>query len=347
MCSAFGRDSYAGESSPRHSSPRHSSPRHSSRFSRALVIIAACCLTALLSACSNTTVTVGANPTSQATSSATATATATTSGQSSNPTPPPAPVTSCAQVSGFGSAGPISTGAHFSEVGFPAHTIGFIQQTFEDNSYQFRIISACTNGTTAGAIRSYFASGLPPTGFAQSSTFPYHGNASSGCGDPYCWFKGTAHPSFQASRYISLESITSMGSVVTYNLRLCITPLVFNHITIMSASSYDFDLVDNRDVFWDQVTSVVRTMDPESGATLATIGVTNFANVTAVQLRGISYSGTPIDGNADPSNKLYPGVVWAVHTDSGHYVKVLVDGYGLDGNVNDITVNYVLYDYSF
>lgn len=314
--------------------------RHPSPFLRAFVIIAMLLLTALLSACGNTTVTVAATPTSQPTATPTAT---------SHPTPSAtsAAITSCAQVSGFASAGPISTGSHFSEVGFPANTVGFVQQTFETNSYQFRIISACTGGTSTSAINAYFANGLPSTGFAKSSTFPYHGSASSACGDPYCWYKGTAHPSFEASRYISLESVTAVGSVVTYNLRLCITPLVFNNVIIKGTYEYDFDLVDNPDVQWEIITTTQRQMGPENGATLANIGVTNFANVTYAQLSGLSFSTTPIDGNDDTSNKLYPGVVWAVHTDGGHYVKVLVDGFGLDGHVNDMTVNYVLYDFTF
>jgi len=243
---------------------------------------------------------------------------------------------------GFASAGTISAGPHFSEVTFPPNTVGYAQPAFEDNSFQFRIISGCTNGTTTNAILSYFASGLPSTGFAQSSSFPYHGNASSTCGDPYCWYKGSAHPSFQASRYISLESVTALGSVVTYNLRLSITPLVFNNITINGTFSYDFDLADNVDVSWEQVTTTVRDMAPLNGAEVANIGVTNFANVTAVQLHGLSYSSTPIDGNNDATNKLVNGDVWAVRTDGGHYVKVQVVTYGYN-----IVLDYVLYDYSF
>jgi hypothetical protein len=243
---------------------------------------------------------------------------------------------------GFGSASTISAGSQFSEVTFPPSTVGYIQQTFEDNSFQFRIISGCTNGTTTSAINSYFASELPPTGFAQSSTYPYHGNATSACGDPYCWYKGSAHPSFQTSRYISLESVKAVGSVVTYNLRLSIAPLVFNNITINGTFSYDFDLVDNVDVSWEIVSSTIRDMAPLNGAKVVNIGVTNFANVTAVQLHGLSYSTSPIDGNNDGTNELVSGDVWAVHTDGGHYVKVKVVTYGYN-----IVLDYVLYDYSF
>ena len=315
--------------------------RHTHPFPRTLAIIAVLSLIALLSACSTTANSTAKNPPGQQPG-------LTTAGQlptpttTSAPTPTPVPVTNCSQVSGFGSAGGISAGPHFTEVGFPSGTVGFAQQPFEANSFQFRIIRACTNGTSVSAINSYYASKLPSTGFAQSSTFPYKGNASTACGDPYCWYKGSAHPSFQASRYVSLESVTAVGSVVTYNLRLSITPLVFNNISIQGTYYYDFDLVDNTDVWWEQVTSTQRDMHPVNGATLANIGVTNFGNVTAVQLEGLSYSSTPIDGNNDSSNKLVNGDIWAVHTDGGHYVKVKVVTYGYT-----IVIDYVLYDYTF
>ena len=341
---------------PPTTTPNHGPPPARRRHKQAL---SACTLLAgfllLLGGFGGCGAATSAGHNSTSTSSATATtdtsATMTAAAGAGTPTataPATAvPITSCAQVSGFGSAGPISTGARFSEVGFPANTVGSIQQTFETNSYQFRLISACTAGTTASSIHAHFSNSLPSTGFIQSLTFPYQGNLNAACGDPYCWYKGSAHPSFQASRYVSLENVTAVGSVVTYTLRLAITPLVFCNITIKGTYDYDFDLVDNPDVWWEIISSVQRQMVPKNGTTLADMGVTKLANVTYAQLTGLSYSTTPIDGNADPSNKLYPGVVWAVHTDSGHYVKVLVVGYGIDGNINDITVNYVLYDFTF
>ena len=225
--------------------------RHPFPFPRTLAIIMLCSV-ALLSACATTANTTAGTPTGQPQPTGSANAPTATSQPTSGPTPTPVPVTSCAQVSGFGSAGSITAGSHFTEVSFPTNTVGFVQQTFEDNSYQFRIISACTNGTTASAIHSFYASGLPPTGFAKSSTSPYKGNPSSACGDPYCCVQGHAHPSFQATQYVSLESVTTRGSVVTYNLRLCITPLIFNNITIQGTYMYDFDLVDNPDVQWNR-----------------------------------------------------------------------------------------------
>src|SRR5215469_2439153 len=183
--------------------------RHPYQFPRALAIITVF-LVVFLSACSTTTNSTANNPPGQQPGLPTATTTGggqlPTATTSSPPTPTLAPVANCSQISAFSSAGAVSAGPHFTEVGFPSNTVGFVKQTFENNSFQFRILSECTNSTTVGAINSYYASNLPSTGFAQSSTFPYHGKASSACGDPYCWYNGSAHPSFQASRYISLES---------------------------------------------------------------------------------------------------------------------------------------------
>ena len=318
-------------------------PHHAGNFSLGFLFLVVFTSVITLSACNFAT-----NPTSTAEQSSTASPTSTTSASTggspatATPTQPPVPVTNCSQVSGFGSAVSISAGSHFTNVSFQANTIGFIAQKFETNSYQFEIINACTKSTTVGAIHSYYASGLPSSGFAQSSTYPYNGNASAACGDPYCWFNASSHPSFQAGRYVSLEGVTAHGSVVTYSLRLSIAPIVRTGIVIQGTYHYDFDLVSNTDVWWEQVTSTIRKMAPENGATVANIGVTNFANVTYAQLKGKSYSASPLDGNDDSSNQLVNGDVWAVHTDLGAYVKVLVTSYG-----HDMTVTYVWYEYTF
>ena len=291
----------------------------------------------------------GSSQTSTTGSGATASPTADTStsgspstGSSSTPTPAPVPITSCSQVSGFASAGSISAGSHFSDVSFHANTIGFIAQKFETSNYQFEIINACTKSTSVSTIHTYYSSGLPTTGFVQTSTFPYHGNASSACGDPYCWYKDGSHPSFQARRYVSLESVTAHGSVVSYSLRLSIAPILRTGVVIQGTYEYDFDLVSNPDVQWAQVTSTIRKMTPENGATIANIGVTNFTNVTLAQVKSKSFSTSALDGNDDSSNVLVNGDVWAVHTDLGSYVKVVVTSYGYN-----ITLTYVWYEYSF
>lgn len=308
-----------------------------------LIVTLAIALTATLSACSSS-----ATGTTS-TQTPTTTETATTGGDStptagSSATPTSIPVTNCSQVSSFSGAGSVSTGSAFSEVGFPANTVGYVKQLFETNSYQFKILSACTNGKSAGYIRTYFSTGLPSTGFVQSSTYPYKGNASAACGDPYCWYKDGSHPSWEARRYISLENVTSVGSVVTYDLRLSIAPLTHT-ATIQGTYTYDFDQPTSDDVQWNQVTSTTRHMDPMNGATIVNMGVTNFANVTAAQLKGLAYGTTPIDGS-DTTNKLVNGDIFAVHTGSGHYVKVQVVSTG-PAPSHTLSITYVIYDMTF
>jgi hypothetical protein len=78
---------------------------------------------------------------------------------------------------------------------------------------------ACTPSTTVAAVRSFFASGLPSAGWAESATYPYDGQYQAQCGDPYCWSKGAA------PRFVSLEKVTDRGSgLVSYHLRLAVPP---------------------------------------------------------------------------------------------------------------------------
>ena len=317
-----------------------------STLRRIFPLVLALALTALLSACSSSATGTTSAQTPTTTETATGGDGTPTSGSTpdSSATPTPTPVTSCAQVSGFSSAGSVSTGSAFSEVGFPANTVGFVKQLSETNSYQFKILSACTKGQSTGYIHTYFKSGLPSTGFAQSSTYPYKGNASAACGDPYCWYKDGSHPSWEARRYISLENVTSVGSVVTYDLRLSIAPLT-HMATIQGTYTYDLDQPTSDDVQWDQVTSTTRHMDPTNGATLVNMGSVSFKSVTVAQLKGLSYSTTPIDGS-DATNKLANGDVFAVHTGSGHYVKVQVVSTG-PAPSHTLSITYVLYDMSF
>lgn len=91
------------------------------------------------------------------------------------------------------------------------------------------------------------------------------------------------------------------------------------------------------DVFWNQETAVARVMQPWSGAAIVNIGVTNFASVLPQALPGLPYSGTPIDGNNDTTNKLVTGDVFAVKTNQGNYAKVLVTSYGYDMGIEWVT----------
>ena len=50
------------------------------------------------------------------------------------------------------------------------------------------------------------------------------------------------------------------------------------------------------DLFWEQATSVVRSLNPVNGAAAARLGILDFAGVTPQQLSTTNYSAAPIDG---------------------------------------------------
>jgi hypothetical protein len=107
---------------------------------------------------------------------------------------------------------------------------------------------------------------------------------------------------------------------------------------------FDFDtgveggLSPNADVFWDQMTAVLRQMAPQNSATIINLGAVDFNSLTAPTLQGLAYASTPIDGNNDPTNKLVNGDVFAVHTTQGNFAKVKVLNYGYD-----LTIQWVTY----
>jgi hypothetical protein len=286
----------------------------------------------ILSACSsqsNTTVTVTSSGQPAATDTPAPPAPPATA------TPPP-PVSNCSQVSGFGSAGTASAGALFTDVVFPANSVGYVKQTFEDHSTQFQIIAVCSNGTDANSVRSLYASNLPSNGWAQTNNYPYHGNPSSSCGDPYCW-------NAPDGRWVSLEGVSNAGSVAVFSLRLALTPRKSGSVTIAGTYTQAFELGESSDdVWWEQIDGVHRQMTPQGNAKIANVGVTNFDNVTYNQIHGLSYGTTPINGNNDSSNKLVNGDVFAVKDNAGHYVKVHVLSYGYN-----IRVEWVVYTAHF
>ncbi len=186
-------------------------------------------LALLLSACSPS-----AHPAGSA--SPAASQPAATSSAQSTPSSLPTPsgnIADCSQAPGFGSAGPASAGTSFTDVAFPADSVSVASSPFTQ-VYSFQIINACTNNTGANSVRTFFAGNLPSNGWTQSATYPYKGNVSSGCGDPYCWRKQYA----SNIRYVSLESVTAAGAVVVYSLRLATAPIPsFNIVTRYSSLS--------------------------------------------------------------------------------------------------------------
>lgn len=154
----------------------------------------------------------------------------------SAPTPMPSatPTTSllaaCRAISGFATAGsPGSLANNFlsePSVPFPTSSLGYTERTFNDPSvdqpgmvYHFDLIAVCSPATTPDAVRSFFSTALPAeAGWFQSDTFPYDGNYSSQCGDPYCWAWGPTGGDI--SRFASLEEVKQVSTAVTYVIRL-------------------------------------------------------------------------------------------------------------------------------
>jgi hypothetical protein len=91
------------------------------------------------------------------------------------------------------------------------------------------------------------------------------------------------------------------------------------------------------DLFWQQQTSVQRQMTPLSGATLVNLGRVDFDRLKAKKLSKLSYSTTPIPANADPTNKLVEGDVFAVRSNAGNLAKVKVVSYGYNLGVQWVT----------
>jgi hypothetical protein len=106
--------------------------------------------------------------------------------------------------------------------------------------------------------------------------------------------------------------------------------------TLKGTFFFDFDSgvqggsSPNADVFWHQLTSILRQMDPQNNARILNLGMVNFNTITAANLQNLPYSTTSIVGNNDSSNKLVNGDVFAVKTTNGNYAKVKVVTYGYD-----------------
>lgn len=84
------------------------------------------------------------------------------------------------------------------------------------------------------------------------------------------------------------------------------------------------------DIWWEQQTATVRDIKPLGGAKVFNLGHVDYNTVTAATMQGLPYGTTPINGNADATNQLTDGDVFAVLTNSGNYCKVQVLTYGYD-----------------
>ena len=130
------------------------------------------------------------------------------------------------------------------------------------------------------------------------------------------------------------------GKLSTYDLFPAATIVSQGSATLKGTFLFDLDtgtesvpgppVGTNWDIFWEPVTSVAREMRIYDNTKIVNIGVVPFASVTPSGLQSLTYGTTPIDGNADATNKLVVGDVFAVKTTNGNYAKVLITSYGYD-----------------
>ena len=180
------------------------------RWSRFLVGLIA--LTLALGGCA-----IGTSTTSEQSGGSTPTA----SGATPTSQPVSQQASTCPNLSGFSGAQAATAGAGFGDVSFPSNSISTSIATSGGGGGRFTIkqFDVCTPATATSAIYSFFASGLPGSGWSGASTYPYNGAWPASCGDPYCWKKDNK------SRYVSLEKVTSRGNgLVSYHMRLAIPP---------------------------------------------------------------------------------------------------------------------------
>lgn len=156
----------------------------------------------------------------------------------------PQQATTCQQLSGFSSAQTASAGSGFADVAFPQNSISTSIAPSGGGVGRFTIeqFDVCTPATSRSAVYSFFASGLPGSGWAGASTYPYDGAWQASCGDPYCWKKD------HAPRYVSLEKVTTRGNgLVSYHMRLAIPPAAptcSSSVGIYDGKTWDGNLGD-------------------------------------------------------------------------------------------------------
>lgn len=94
------------------------------------------------------------------------------------------------------------------------------------------------------------------------------------------------------------------------------------------------------DIWWQQVTPVVRQITPMNNARVAYLGAVDFNAITEGALTRVTYSPLPLRGNDDATNQLLPHTMFAVHTDQGNQAKVQVVAYGYDMEIRWITYRH-------
>lgn len=102
------------------------------------------------------------------------------------------------------------------------------------------------------------------------------------------------------------------------------------------------------DLWWNHITASHRALVPRNGAGLAVVNGRRFEDVTKNDLKGLRYSTDWLaELSANPT--IQPGMILAVRTNEGAYVKLLITGFAsLDepgGKIDkyDLKLRYVVY----
>ena len=113
-------------------------------------------------------------------------------------------------------------------------------------------------------------------------------------------------------------------------------------VNLKKMRTFDFETgvigSDNgADVLWEHVDAVTRLLVPQNGAMLTRLGEVDFDVVSYQSLNSLSYTATPINGSDDTSNKLTPGSVIAIRTNSGRFAKMKIKTYGITLGIDYVT----------
>ncbi len=94
------------------------------------------------------------------------------------------------------------------------------------------------------------------------------------------------------------------------------------------------------DFWWQEETSVKRSLTPEDGAEFYVIGVRNFNSLQFTELEHFTYSAAAIDGSdVKEENDIPKGAVVAYRTKQSRLGKLEIESYG-----HNLTIRWVTYE---
>lgn len=105
-------------------------------------------------------------------------------------------------------------------VAFPSNTTLVSYQNGADDGTQhsdtYEVVAVCSDGITPVAVKSFYDSGMPAQGWTQSQTFPYQGDITAACGDPYCWKKAA---NANTTIFVALENVRAGSTATLFTMR--------------------------------------------------------------------------------------------------------------------------------